>query len=870
MKTLNKLILITLAVILGLPLNAFSGGGVNASYGQSRNTVRSTDYNNSTSTAEQGAINYNVGGDMLAAGYNALAEDINMDIGGALTLESLQDEYYAKGSSFGLSGGMSMGNKDAGGKEGKGVTGGSLGVNVGSDYTDVAWVENQTSIIGTKSVDIEADSVHLKGAMIANAEYTAGPEEEGGLKAVTEADLGANDDSSYGWSDKGNLTIRANEVTYEDIVDIDNSESSGFGFDLSASYGENQQKKDMLSGTAGVSVKHEGQEKEQSTKATIGQGRIIIGGSEATEEQLEGLNRDVNASQEITKDMITGALDASLSVDLRMFTEEGREDISTDFENLGQNLATAAAGVVDGSMNLGKAAYAAGDAILNGEGISGAKDKVGVMQTTREFELAAKSIRDNMEKAGKSEEEISKALNEQYVKTAKKYGVADEDYAGYLAAKELDMRAGAEKDNTGVVNIAKGSDGQMSNEEYATTSVHEMMHGKGKDEAYAESMGAFAGSVSGGALTIMDTGGIFNGDLNYNSGVFKEGNDFLNKYDPSETNNSIAAIAGISVGMGYVIGATVIGRGDVVDGHKQLQDTPLFEGINKALSYLDPETVMKKVGMDMLEGKVAAELDAQGLPGTELAGMFRPAADNVLNAMTQGEGVPQSWQDYYNAHAPAEVKGVVNATGEVGGIYLYAGGLGATAAGGAEVAGAGSRLLLSNAGAGWNAVGSQLVPTQFGHGPSTFILDPIKFRGPALSIGYIEETGIYRALTPNEMNGIMQGGPAKILKGNANEVHHLIADAVSDLKTGAAPGISMPKADHLQTPSHGSNPFSNFYRGNQRNLINQGNYQGALNMDTSSIGTTFPDGRYNRGIQQSQSYLNFLEKSGNINNVRKK
>ncbi len=55
-----------------------------------------------------------------------------------------------------------------------------------------------------------------------------------------------------------------------------------------------------------------------TTKATIGNGKIIVGGQEQTEEDLQGLNRDVNNSQTITKDQITAALDAELNVDIKL------------------------------------------------------------------------------------------------------------------------------------------------------------------------------------------------------------------------------------------------------------------------------------------------------------------------------------------------------------------------------------------------------------------------------------------------------------------------------------------------------------------------------------------------------------------------
>jgi filamentous hemagglutinin len=56
-----------------------------------------------------------------------------------------------------------------------------------------------------------------------------------------------------------------------------------------------------------------------------------------TNELLIGLNRDVNNSQQTTKDMITRALDGSMTVDNRLFTEDGRKNIKDDFKNLHEN-----------------------------------------------------------------------------------------------------------------------------------------------------------------------------------------------------------------------------------------------------------------------------------------------------------------------------------------------------------------------------------------------------------------------------------------------------------------------------------------------------------------------------------------------------
>lgn len=94
----------------------------------------------------------------------------------------------------------------------------------------------------------------------------------------------------------------------------------------------------LPSGSTTISIKNTGSKTEQVTKATIGQGEIKVGGQTASEEQLAGLNRDISKLQEKSKEEITGALDASVTIDNRVFTKTGRESIGSDITNIGKNL----------------------------------------------------------------------------------------------------------------------------------------------------------------------------------------------------------------------------------------------------------------------------------------------------------------------------------------------------------------------------------------------------------------------------------------------------------------------------------------------------------------------------------------------------
>ncbi|MDR0953452.1 MAG: hemagglutinin repeat-containing protein [Elusimicrobiota bacterium] len=487
-----------------------NGGSISMGYNESNSVANWTTHNNSATQAG-GVINYNVGNNMLGQGYNAKAADINVDVGGTLSLESLQDTYYARGNQIGVSAGVGFGSSTGGNKFGMpdSVSGGNVGFNTGSDYTDMAWVNNQTGLIANNSVNINADKIDLTGASIAN---------------ITEDGTDGN-----------NLNITTNSLTYEDIKDINNNESSGYGVNI----GVNTSNTGAVGGTSSLTLKSDGSEKEQSTRSTIGQGNIIIGGQEQGEdsELLTGLNRDISQTQELTKEQITGALDASLTIDNRMLSSAGLESIAYDTKNFADNVLTAGAGVIDGTKNLGKTTYVAADTILDGGGIGEVNDKINIMQMEREFALVTNDIKETMQ--GKSEEEVLTALNNAKTEIAKKYGVADKDYQSLLA-NSTDSRYGSQKDNIGVVNLDK----VKTDELYANVSTHEMVHASGGDEVYAGKLGDFAQDVSGGALTIMNTGSMMEeGTFDAGSSIFNQGNAWLVDNPQDTTQNMTDAMA---------------------------------------------------------------------------------------------------------------------------------------------------------------------------------------------------------------------------------------------------------------------------------------------------------------------------------------
>ena len=263
----------------------------NAGYNESSNRTNGTTNINSNITADNVIIN--TGNNATFAGANVDAGgDLTVNIGGDMTVESRQDTDYVSGDNFGINAGIGTGNAAG-------------GFNTGNNNTDVAWVKDQTELTG--------DNVNIN---------------VGGKTTLTGGVIDGREE----------LNLATGELAYNDIQDFNTSSETGFG--INSGIGGNRT--DMgeynlhPSGSTTIGMTNKGSTTEQTTHATIGAGNITVGGD--TNPELVGLNRDVDNSQEITRDEITGALDGSVTVDNRVFTESGRDQIADQHENLMDNI----------------------------------------------------------------------------------------------------------------------------------------------------------------------------------------------------------------------------------------------------------------------------------------------------------------------------------------------------------------------------------------------------------------------------------------------------------------------------------------------------------------------------------------------------
>ena len=100
-------------------------------------------------------------------------------------------------------------------------------------------------------------------------------------------------------------------------------------------------------------------------------------------------------------------------------------------------------------------------------------------------------------------------------------------------------------------------------------------------------------------------------------------------------------------------------------------------------------------------------------------------------------------------------------------------------------------------------------------------------------------------------------------EGDKYEVHHMPADSASPLERDDGPAIKMEKEDHRQTASCGMSREAREYREQQRELIEQGKFREALQMDIDDIHEKFGD-KYDDAIAELLEYVDQLEQEGKI------
>jgi hypothetical protein len=121
---------------------------------------------------------------------------------------------------------------------------------------------------------------------------------------------------------------------------------------------------------------------------------------------------------------------------------------------------------------------------------------------------------------------------------------------------------------------------------------------------------------------------------------------------------------------------------------------------------------------------------------------------------------------------------------------------------------------------------------------------------------YEKEKGEYRGGSYGELKEEGYGWPDY-------EVHHIPADSATELPREDGPAIVMDYEDHRQTASCGMSKEAVEYRQKQKELISQGKFDEAFQMDIDDIHDKFGD-KYDKAIAEAKEYVEKLKEEGRV------
>ena len=114
----------------------------------------------------------------------------------------------------------------------------------------------------------------------------------------------------------------------------------------------------------------------------------------------------------------------------------------------------------------------------------------------------------------------------------------------------------------------------------------------------------------------------------------------------------------------------------------------------------------------------------------------------------------------------------------------------------------------------------------------------------------------------NIISGLL-GGAYENVGADGGHVHHMPADSISPYDKRKGPGARLEIEDHMKTASWGSSKEAIEYREGQRQLIDEGKFKEAQQMDIDDIHAKFGS-KYDQGIEEMQAYTDkLLEESSN-------
>ena len=274
-------------------------------------------------------MNINTANDATIKGANLRADErLNLKVGNNLSLESVRDKYaynergYSVGVGIGFSSDKSPNSSFANPSSTKAT---STNANFSRSRSNTITKQTVLSSITANELNVEVGkNTHLKGSLLAAGEYEK--------------------DNTF--IDNHNLNLKTNTLSYENLSNT--SYAKGTNFSIGANYiledknnkdsKSNNNQEDKFTGLKSIDLSNHRNLSYTLSKnlATLGSGNIEIADKDNSDD-LTRLNRDTT---KLTKDLVNTSISSNVdaSMDLRVLTANGREQIKQELEKVGQGI----------------------------------------------------------------------------------------------------------------------------------------------------------------------------------------------------------------------------------------------------------------------------------------------------------------------------------------------------------------------------------------------------------------------------------------------------------------------------------------------------------------------------------------------------
>ena len=305
------------------------GGSAGLNYSTSSSDTESLTNNNSHLYSAKD-MNINTANDATIKGANLRADErLNLKVGNNLSLESVRDKYaynergYSVGVGIGFSSDKSPNSSFANPSSTKAT---STNANFSRSSSNTITKQTVLSSITANELNVEVGkNTHLKGSLLAAGEY----------------------DKDNTFIDNHNLNLKTNTLSYENLSNT--SYAKGTNFSIGANYiledknnkdsRSNNNQEDKFTGLKSIDLSNHRNLSYSLSKnlATLGSGNIEIADKDNSDD-LTRLNRDTT---KLTKDLVNTSISSNVdgSIDARVLTANGREQIKQELEKVGQGIA---------------------------------------------------------------------------------------------------------------------------------------------------------------------------------------------------------------------------------------------------------------------------------------------------------------------------------------------------------------------------------------------------------------------------------------------------------------------------------------------------------------------------------------------------